>query len=103
MKTLVKKMTEGSPKPFALGVSHPGWYTLEGKKLGRKELKYKVPYELRFKAPEATKSLFSADRTEGEWYENIRTSLSAGDTLYEVYAYTPAHEKKPWKKNPAYR
>ena len=68
--------------------------------LKKGQIKYKVPYELRFRAPEANKSLFSSDRTTTEWYDNIKNSLKAGDTLYEVWSYTPAHEKRPWKKNP---
>jgi len=45
-----------------------------------------MPWELHFKAPADKKANFDfADNSEN-WYDRLRTLLSEGDTIYEVYA-----------------
>ena len=103
LKTLIPKLTEAVDRPFAVNISQPAERLNDGTRLPKADVVGKAPYELHFKAPESVKAKFSSERTTTEWYDNIKAALKAGDTMYEVYAYTPAHEQKPWKKKPEQR
>ena len=91
LDTIVKKMVDGSRRPFALGISNLADKTNEGDDIDN----IKTPFELRFIAPDRVKNKFSDEQSEEPWYEVIKEQLSAGDTIYEVYAHTPEYRGGP--------
>lgn len=85
-ETIMKKMTEGSPAPFALGISNIADKNNDGKKLGKK--KTKTPYQLIFRAPSSTRNKFSDNKPRKTWYDEIKDKLSEDEVIYEVFAWS---------------
>jgi len=86
--TFFKKMIEGSGRPFGLGVALLAKKNNDGTVLGKKQTT--APYELKYRAPEAIKSRFSNERSDGEWYDDIKDRIDEGEVLFEVFAFRPA-------------
>jgi len=93
MSTAVKKMVEGSRRPFALGVSNIADKDNSGKRIGRRSVK--TPFELRFIAPDRIRDRFEDEQSEAPWYEELRDRISSGEVIYEVYAHTPEYDGGP--------
>lgn len=55
--TIMKKMVEGSRRPFALGVSNIADKTNSGRRIARSDVR--TPFELRFIAPDRVRERFS--------------------------------------------
>ena len=86
--TFFKKMIEGSGRPFGLGVALLAKKNNDGTVLGKKQTG--APYELKYRAPESIKSRFSNERSDGEWYDDIKDRIDEGEVLFEVFAFRPA-------------
>lgn len=67
--TIVRKMVEGSARPFAVAVSNIADKENDGSRVDFFDTK--TPYELIFRAPDSVKERFSDDLTDKPWYEVI--------------------------------
>lgn len=88
--TIVRKMVEGSARPFAVAVSNIADKENDGSRVDFVDTR--TPYELIFRAPDSVKERFSDDLTDKPWYEVIQDNLKAGEVIYEVYAYMPGYD-----------
>ena len=86
-------MVEGSNRPFGLSVSVIAKQNNDGTQIERKQTG--APYELIFRAPNNIKSRFSNERTDGEWYDDIKNSIDQDEVIFEVFAFRPATSKAP--------
>ena len=66
MDTVVRKMVEGSARPFATGLSHVADKRNNGQRIPH--AKVKTPYELLFIAPDEIRERFDDERPEKPWY-----------------------------------
>ena len=69
VQTVQKKLLEGSPRPFATGVTHPARKLADGTMIKRKEVV--APWQLEFKAVDAVKGL-QDDQNKLEWYKPLK-------------------------------
>ena len=71
---------------YGTAIGHVADRTLEGVAIDKENVK--IPYELRFKLPEARKQDFAFTDNNEDWFERVKAGLSEGDVIYEVYALT---------------
>ena len=94
VQTVQKKLLEGSPRPFATGVSHPARKLADGTTFKKKHVV--TPYQLEFKAVPAVQNL-NDEQNPLEWYKPLMNNIEAGDDLFEVWAWngqTTRHRRK---------
>ena len=81
-------MIEGNPLPFGLGVSGIASKHTDGTSIPKRQVS--TPYQLIFKAPDTVKGRFSNEKPDTTWYDEIKSNISQGEVIYEVYAYRPS-------------
>jgi len=79
-ETLRKKMTEGSIRPFATGLSEVARKKCDGSVLANDDVV--SPFQIFFKSP--LKGLMEGN--DIEWYSQVVDLADEGDVVYEVFA-----------------
>ena len=88
VQTKQKKMTEASSRPFATAVGTIGATFSNGEELPLGSVN--IPYELHFTSPYSLPSdkQYDDEGNQVMFYEQLKNTISAGDTLLEVFAMT---------------
>ena len=83
--TIEKKQREGSPYLFSNSVGVIADVHQDGTVVEAPN----VPFQLNFHSPLKDRFADSPNHFDTPWYETVRAGVAEGDTIFEVYAYSP--------------
>ena len=83
--TIEKKQREGSPYLFSNSVGVIADVHQDGTVVEAPN----VPFQLNFHSPLKDRFADSPNHFDTPWYETLRDGVAEGDTIFEVYAYSP--------------
>ena len=82
--TIRKKLVEGSKWPFSCGIGHIGRHNADGSDTDS----VNIPYQLSFETAGNLASKFSSEKGDEMWYDQLKSEISTGTTLFNVNALT---------------
>lgn len=92
--TIIHHFVGTSTTPYATAVGHIGDINTDGTAVADPVM---IPWELGFKAPESIVNMIPDAKSDTEWYDQVKSVASNGDTILNVWAKTDPYDDDSWK------